>query len=85
MVLPRPLFAVMVAVVVTVTDVVVAVNVPVVDPAGIVIDAGTVALAVFEESEMVSPPDGAMLLRVTVPSVVVPPATVVGLNVTDEI
>lgn len=62
------------------TAVVVTVNVAVELPAGTVTDAGTVALALVEDSVTTDPPVPAFPLRVTVPIDEVPPVTVAGLN-----
>jgi hypothetical protein len=53
-------------------------------PAETVNDAGMVMPAKFEDSFMGTPPVGAIPVRVTVPTVVAPPKTVDGLNVTVE-
>jgi hypothetical protein len=54
------------------------VNVAEVAPAGMVTVVGTVAAALLEESVTTLPPLGAALLRVTVPTDVLPPTTVEG-------
>lgn len=60
------------------------VKVAVVLPADTVTEAGTVAEALLLASEIDTPPDGAALLRVTVPVADVPPLTLVGLTARDE-
>jgi hypothetical protein len=60
------------------TPVVVTVNVVVLDPAGIVTELGTVALALFDLSAIAKPPVGAGPLRVNVPVEGFPPTTDVG-------
>jgi len=61
------------------------VNVFEVLPAGMVTLAGTVAAeALLLESATSAPPAGAATLSVTVPVEEVPPVTVVGLRVTEE-
>ena len=52
-------------------------------PAGMVIVVGTVAEDPVAERAMASPPVGAPILIVTVPMLVLPPTTDVGLSVTD--
>ncbi len=65
-----------------VTALVVTVNVALVDPAGTMTLAGTVAAEVLLlDSVTAAPPDGAAPLRVTVPCDVPPPTTLLGLNV----
>lgn len=56
----------------------VAVNVADVAPPAMVMDAGTVTFALADERPMISPPEGAALVIVTVPVVLVPAATAVG-------
>ena len=68
----------MVAVVEDVTEVVKMVNVAVVEPAGTVTVAGSVALLDFEERLIANPPLGAGPLNVTVPVALCPAPTVVG-------
>jgi hypothetical protein len=58
----------------------VAVNVAEVAPPAIVTVAGTVTCALADDRATVSPPDGAALVIVTVPVVLVPVATAVGKN-----
>jgi hypothetical protein len=61
------------------------VNVALVEPAGTVTLVGTVATAVLLLDRFTTvPPDGAALLKVTVPWEGVPPYTEVGLSVTDN-
>jgi hypothetical protein len=67
-----------------VTLAVVTVNEAVVAPAATVTLDGTEAAPAFElESETTAPPDGAALVKVTVPRDVPPPATLVGLSESD--
>ncbi len=67
------------------TVVVVTENVAVVAPAATVTLAGTVATAVLLlVSVTTAPPEGAALLRVTVPVEEVPPVTVAGLRLRDD-
>jgi hypothetical protein len=74
----------MVSAVVFPTAVVVIANVAVVAPAATVTLAGTVAeVVLLLDSVTKAPPVGAALPSVTVPVLDVPPATVVGLNVTE--
>jgi hypothetical protein len=61
------------------------VNVPVVDPAATVTEAGTVADALFEARFTTVPPAGAGALIVAVPVEEVPPTTVVGLTATETV
>lgn len=70
-----------VAVVDTVTVRVVTVKVALLAPAATVTLAGTVIAAVLPASGTTAPPVGAAALNVTVPDDEVPPATLVGLNV----
>jgi hypothetical protein len=58
--------------------------VAVVLPAATLTEAGTVAEALLLESETDTPPEGAAPLKVTVPVVDVPLATLEGLTATDE-
>jgi hypothetical protein len=60
------------------------VKVAVVLPADTVTEAGTVAEALLLASEIDTPPDGAALLKVTVPVADAPPLTLVGLTAMDE-
>lgn len=76
--------AVIVAVESTDTLLVVTVNVAVVAPAATVTEAGTVALALFDDSETVAPPAGAAVASVIVPVDGEPPLTVVGLRETER-
>lgn len=67
----------------TVTILVVIVNVAVVDPALTVTELGTFAIVVVPDVSVTAvPPDGAALPRVTVPVDVFPPTTEAGLSVT---
>lgn len=77
--------AVMVAVCVVGTDVVLTVNVPLVWPAGMVMEAGTVAAELPEDRETSTPVVPAGLPSVTVPVEVAPPVTAVGFSVIAEI
>lgn len=79
-----PSVAVIVAVVVAVTDVVVTVKLVLVDPAAMVTLLGTVALELLLLKLTTEPPEGAAELRVTVPVELFPPVTLVGFNVTEE-
>lgn len=76
--------ALIVAVVVAVTDVVVTVNVLLVEPAGTLTLAGVDAAEELSESETTAPPLGAAALNVTVPVEELPPVTLVGLSETVE-
>lgn len=78
-----PQKAVIVAVVLLVTGLVVTMKVAVVWPAGMVTEAGTWAAALSEESVTSAPPVGAGPLIVTVPVDGVPPITEVGLRLTE--
>jgi hypothetical protein len=81
-----PLVAVIVTDVEDVTVLVVIVNVAVVAPAATVTLAGTVATEVrLLESVTAIPPAGAGPFRVTVPVDGLPPCTLVGLRVKDDI
>jgi len=60
------------------------VKVPVVDPAGTVMLAGTKAIVPVVHSSIAMPPAGAAALRVTVPVEDVPVVTLVGLTATEE-
>jgi hypothetical protein len=73
------------ALVFEVTAVVFTVKVADVLPAGIVTVDGVVAEATLLDNEMASPPVGAAEVMVTVPVLVLPPLTEVGLKVTDLI
>jgi hypothetical protein len=77
--------AVIVAVVVEVTDVVLTVNEALVAPAATVTLPGTVAELLLLESVNTAPPEGAAAVRVTVPLELAPPTTVVGFRVSVEI
>jgi hypothetical protein len=59
-------------------------NVAVVEPAATVTAAGTDALLVLLESATTAPPEGAAALNVTVPVLLLPAVTVVGLSVMDD-
>jgi hypothetical protein len=73
----------MVTVVGTVTAVVVTVKDPLVAPAAMVTEAGTVATAVlFDDSVTTAPPLGAALVSNSEPETVPPPSTKVGVRVT---
>ena len=73
----------MVADAVTESDV--AVNVAVVAPAATVTEAGTVAAEVFElDNVTTAPPVGAATCKVTVPVLVAPAVTEVGVSATEE-
>jgi hypothetical protein len=79
-----PLEAEIVTLVAVLTPVVVTVNVPVVLPAGIVMLAGTVATVVLLlVSVTTAPPVGAATPSVTVPWLLAPPSTVVGVSTTE--
>jgi hypothetical protein len=79
-----PSVAVITAVVVVVTDVVVTVKFALVDPAATVTLLGTLAEPLLLESETTDPPEGAALESVTVPCEELPPVTLLGFNVTEE-
>jgi hypothetical protein len=74
----------MVTAVGVVTEVVEMLNVADVEPAGTVMDAGTVATALFDESVTVVSPEGAADASVTVPLVEFVPITPLGFSDTDE-
>jgi hypothetical protein len=74
--------AVIVAVVAAETLLVVIVNVAVVAFAATVTDAGTEAEVLSLDSVTTAPPAGAAALSVTVPVLLVPPVTLVGLTET---
>jgi len=59
------------------------VNVAEVEPCATVTVPGTVAFELFDEREIVEPPDGAGPLNVTVPVVFEPPITEFGVTLTD--
>jgi hypothetical protein len=82
---PTVAVAVIVAVVVEVTDVVLTVNEALVAPAATVTLPGTVAELLLLESVNTAPPEGAAAVRVTVPLELAPPTTVVGFRVSVEI
>lgn len=67
------------------TDVVVTVNVALVDPLATVTLLGTLALELLLLRLTTVPPEGAAELRVTVPVELLPPVTVDGFRVSDEI
>ena len=76
----------MTTVVLDATGWVVMVNVALIAPAGTVTLAGTLATAVSPLDKLTTaPPEGAGALRVTVPVELVPPLTLAGLSVTEEI
>src|SRR5687767_12003713 len=75
----------MVTVVDEATELVVMVNVALAAPAGTVTLAGTEAAPLLLESATCAPPAGAGPFSVTVPLAVVPPATLEGLMLRDEI
>ena len=70
----------MVAAVEAAVEVVVAVKVALLAPAATVTLAGTVAAAALLESDTTAPPDGAALVKVTLPCDVPPPVTLVGFS-----
>jgi hypothetical protein len=74
----------MVAVVAAVTVLVVIVNVAVVAFAATVTDAGTEADTLLLDSVTTAPPAGAAAVSVTVPVLLVPPVTLVGLTETAD-
>jgi len=78
-----PVVAVMVAMVVLVTALVITVKVAVVDPAGTVTLDGTVAFVLLLLSDTLRPPAGAGPVNVTVPVELVPPLTDAGLSVSE--
>jgi hypothetical protein len=81
---PTPSVAVIVAEVLLATANVLTVKVLEMLPAGTVTEAGTVATAaLLLDSVTMAPPDGAGLVRVTVPVARVPPTTVVGVTESD--
>lgn len=80
-----PWVPVMVAAVVAVTENVVTVKDALVEPAGTVTLAGTVAAAVLLLDRLTTvPPPGAAPLKVTVPCEDVPPVTLAGLMASDD-
>jgi hypothetical protein len=64
---------------------VVTVNVAVVLPAGTVTLLGTLAELLLLESVTTAPPEGAAMVRVTVPVALVPPSTVVGFRANETV
>lgn len=66
------------------TGVVVTENVPVVEPAGIVMEAGAVAARLFVHRDAVIPPAGAGLSRVRVPVELTPPSTDAGFRESED-
>lgn len=79
-----PSVAVIVAVVIEETDVVVTVKLALVDPLPTVTLLGTLALEVLLLKLTTVPPEGAAELRVTVPVELLPPVTLVGFKLTEE-
>ena len=79
-----PSVAVITAVVVELTDVVVTVKLALVDPEGTVTLLGTLAEELLPLKLTTVPPEGAAELRATVPVELVPPVTLVGFKVTEE-
>lgn len=80
--LADPYVAVMTAFVFAESGIVVTVNVPVLAPAAMVVDAGTVATAVLPEARVTdAPPVGAGVAKVSVPVAGLPPKTLVALSV----
>lgn len=79
-----PSVAVMVAVVVFVTDVVVTVKVADVEPEGTVTLLGMLAEELLLLKLTTEPPEGAAALRMTVPVELLPPVTLLGLRVSEE-
>jgi hypothetical protein len=63
---------------------VVTVNVVDKDPAGIVVDAGTVAAVELSDRPITAPPDGAVPDRATVQVLEPPPVTVPGVHWMDD-
>ncbi len=72
--------AVMVAAVGVAVELVATVKVALAAPAATVTLAGTVAAAALLESATTEPPDGAALVKVTLPCEVAPPVTLTGLS-----
>ena len=66
------------------TDFVVIVKVPLLAPAAMLMEAGTVAEVLLLDRVTLAPPVGAAAVRVTVPVAEVPPVTLAGLTVTAE-
>lgn len=79
-----PAAAPMVTGVDAVTELVAMANVALVAPCATVTLAGTAAAGLSLDSNAVNPPDGAALVRVTVPCDALPPVTLDGLTVTDD-
>ena len=79
-----PSVAVITAVVVELTDVVVTVKLALVDPLATVTLLGTLALELLLLRLTTVPPEGAAELRVTVPVELLPPVTLVGFKLTEE-
>ncbi len=79
-----PSVAVITAVVVEVTDVVVTVKFALVDPAATVTLLGTLAAELLLDKLTTAPPEGAAALSVTVPVELLPPVTLVGFRLTEE-
>ena len=79
-----PSVAVIVAVVIEETDVVVTVKLALVDPLATVTLLGTLALELLLLKLTTVPPEGAAELRVTVPVELLPPVTLVGFKLTEE-
>src|SRR5262245_59561671 len=73
----------MIAVVTVVTEVLVTVKLAVVDPAGTVTLAGTMAAPLLLLSDTTPPPDGAGPLRVTTPCELLTPVTLFGFTVNE--
>ena len=79
-----PSVAVIVAVVIEETNVVVTVKLALVDPLATVTLLGTLALELLLLRVTTVPPEGAAALRVTVPVELFPPVTVVGFRLSEE-
>jgi hypothetical protein len=60
------------------------VKVPLLDPPGIITDAGTVAAALLDDNATSAPPAGATPVSATVPVEVWPPVTLDGFSATLE-
>ena len=80
-----PSVALIVAVRAVLTDVVLTVNLALVDPLATLTLLGTLALELLLLRLTTMPPEGAAELRVTVPVELLPPVTLVGFSVSDEI